>query len=269
MGQGNDWGLINGQGYILNRDRSHAAASRLNLQFYLWKISLPEAPAIAEVASGTCLWLMDVAQEYPKGQVLGLDYNLRQAPHQAWLPPNAKTQNWNVFEEPPEELVGKFDLVHTRLLVLVVENKDPRPIIRNLMKLLKPGGYLQWDELDTINMTVKKVHQSQSTPALDQLRDWSFADGRHDWTVNLPQFFAEVGLEDAKADFYGDPIHLARAFNEQHLLTADEFAEGLAKLGKQEVASKYFKIVQDAYAESISGAGLCVPRVVCTARKAS
>ena len=35
MKEGNDWSLTNGQGYILNCDRSHAAASHLNLQFYL------------------------------------------------------------------------------------------------------------------------------------------------------------------------------------------------------------------------------------------
>ncbi|GAB1311029.1 Methyltransferase domain-containing protein [Madurella fahalii] len=274
-----DWSLTNGQGYILNRDRSHAAASRLNLQFYLWKdalkfnihpsisASLSKTAAIAEVASGTGIWLIDVSRELPEAQLDGLDYNLDQAPHPKWLPRNVKMRYWNVFDDVPEDLVGKYDYVHTRLLLLVVESKNPSPIIRNLRKLLKPGGYLQWDELDTVNMTVKKVDPSQQTPALDQLRDWSWADGRHDWTVKLPQFMTEEGFEDAKAYFFGDPPELARAFNEQHLLTAEEFAEGLAKLGKQEAASRYFKLVADAYDESVAGAALCVPRVVCVARK--
>lgn len=163
--------------------------------------------------------------------------------------------------------VGKYDYVHTRLLFLVVESKDPRPIIRKLLKLLKPGGYLQWDELATVNMAVKKADPNLQTPALDQLRDWSWADGRHDWTVKLPQFFTEEEFQDAKADFFGDSPELARAFNEQHLLTAEEFAKGLVKLGKPQAASKYFEIVEDAYNESIAGAALCVRRVICIARK--
>lgn len=277
--QGNDWGLTDNHGYILNRHRNHAAASRLNLQFYLWKDalksnihpsilpSLPKTAAIADVASGTGIWLIDVSRELPEAQLDGLDYNLRQASHPAWLPSNVKMKHWNLFDDVPDDLLGKYDYVHTRLLVLVVESKNPRPILRNLRKLLKPGGYLQWDELDTVNMSVKKVDPNLATPALDQLRDWSWADGRHDWTVRLPEFCAEEGFPDAQADFVGDPPELARVFNEQHLLTAEEFAEGLAKLGKPEVASKYFRIVEEAYEESISGAALCVPRVVCVARK--
>jgi hypothetical protein len=102
---------------------------------------------------------------------------------------------------------------------------------------------------------------------LEQLREWSWAQGRHDWTVRLAEFCAEEGFIDAKIDYFGDGNELARAFNDQHLLTTEEFAEGLAKLGKSEVASKYFRLVEEAYNESVSGAALCVPRVVCTARK--
>jgi hypothetical protein len=36
----------------------------------------------------------------------------------------------------------------------------------------------------------------------------------------------------------------------------EEFAEGLVKLGKQEVTNEYFRTVEDAYNESVSGAVL-------------
>ena len=274
-----DWSLVNGHGYILNRDRRHAAAGRLNLQFYLWKdalqfnihptisSSLSKTAVIADVASGSGIWLIDVSRQLPEAQLDGLDYDLNQAPHQGWLPTNVKTRYLDILGDIPDDLVGKYDYIHTRLLVLVVESQNPRPIIRNLYKLLKPGGYLQWDELDTVNATVKKVDPNLQAPALDQLLDWSCAEGRHDWTVQLPQFLTAEGFHDATIDFYGDGPELARAFNDQHLLTAEEFAEGLAKLGKTEAAAKYFQLLEDAYSESIAGAALCVPRIVCVARK--
>ncbi|OTA64768.1 hypothetical protein K449DRAFT_411371 [Hypoxylon sp. EC38] len=274
-----DWGLTSGHGYILNRNRSHVAASRLNLQFYLWKdalkfnihptilSSLSKTAVIADVASGSGIWLVDLSRELPEARLDGFDYNIRQAPHPQWLPSNVKIRRWNVFEEVPDDLDGKYDYVHTRLLALIVENKNPRPILRNLFKLLKPGGYLQWDELDTVNTCVKKVDPNAQTPALDQLRQWSWAEGLRDWTVKLPQFFTEEGFRDVKIDFVGDSLELAKAFNEQHLLTAEEFAEGLVKLGKQEAASKYFRLVEEAYEESMTGAALCVPRVVCIGQK--
>ncbi|KAM4065219.1 methyltransferase [Hirsutella rhossiliensis] len=274
-----DWSLVNGHGYMLNRNRKHAAASRLNLQFYLWRDALkfnihpsilpllPKTAAIADVASGSGIWLIDVSRQLPESQLDGLDYDLDQAPSKEWLPPNVKTRYLNIFEDIPADLVGKYDYVHTRLLVLVVESKNPRPIIRNLHRLLKPGGYLQWDEIDTVNMSVKKVDPNPQAPALEQLRDWSRAEGRHEWTVRLPQFFIEEGFHDATIDFFGDRPELARAFNDQHLLTVEEFAEGLAKLGKPEAASNYFGLVEKAYNESVAGAALCVPRIVCVARK--
>ena len=274
-----DWSLVDGHGYILDRDRSHAAASRLNLQFYLWKDALKfnihpsilpclsEKAVIADVASGSGMWLIDVSRQLKGAQLDGFDINLRQIPHQKWLPSNVNVRYWDILEDLPEDLVGKYDYVHTRLLLLVVEQKNPRSIIRNLRKMLKPGGYLQWDELDCVNMCVKKVDPNLQAPALDQLREWSWAEGRHDWTVQLPQFFTEEGFHAPKIDYFGDSPELIRAFNEQHLLTVEEFAEGLVKLGKPEAASKYFRLIQEAYNESVAGAALSVPRITCVAQK--
>ncbi|KAK5994070.1 N-methyltransferase tcpN-like protein [Cladobotryum mycophilum] len=274
-----DWGLTNGKGYILNRDRGHAAACRLNLQFYLWKDALkfnihpsilptlPVQASIVDVAAGSGIWLVDVSRQLPDARLDGLDYDLRQAPHANFLPPSVKMSRWNVFDDVPEDLVGKYDYVHTRLLLLVVESQDPRPVLRNLLKLLKPGGYLQWDELDTVHTAVQKADPSVQAPALEGLAEWSMAAGRHDWTVRLADFATEVGFQGAKSDFFGDGPEIARAFTEQHLLTAEEFANGLARLGKLEAAEKYYRLVEQGYEECAAGAALCVPRLVCVAQK--
>ena len=74
---GPDFNLANGQGYML--DRSYTAAYRLNFQFYLRKASLrfnihPSIPVpaqkacIADVATGTAIWLIDVASEIQTAQ---------------------------------------------------------------------------------------------------------------------------------------------------------------------------------------------------------
>lgn len=73
---------------------------------------------------------------------------------------------------------------------------------------------MQWDELDTVNLCVRKVDPSLQTPALDQLRDWSWAEGRHDWTVRLADFLTEEGFVDARIDFVREAEELPRAFNE-------------------------------------------------------
>ncbi|KAG4032390.1 hypothetical protein MFRU_007g02940 [Monilinia fructicola] len=277
--QKTDWNLVDGQGYILDRDRSHAAACRLNLQFYLWRDalgfnidpsilpSLSKESVIADVASGTGIWLIDVSRQFPEAQLDGFDIVLRQSPHPAWLPPNVDVKYLNILGNIPDELIGKYDYVHTRLLVLVIEQKNPRPLIRNLLKLLKPGGYLQWDELDFVNMSVKKVDPNLEAPALQQMKELSWAHGRHDWTIQLPQFLIEEGFQNAKMEHFGDTPELTRAFNEQHLLTMEEFASSLVKLGNHEAASKYFRLIEEGYEESVAGAAFCVPRIVCVAQK--
>ena len=150
-----NWSLVDGHGYILDRNRSHVAASRLNLQFYLWKNtlkfnihptilpSLSRNAVIADVASGSGIWLIDVSRQLPKAQLNGFDNVLRQVLHQDWLSSNVKVRYWSILEDLSDALVGKYDYVHTRLLVLIVEDKNSGAIIRNLRKMLKPGGYLQ------------------------------------------------------------------------------------------------------------------------------
>jgi hypothetical protein len=198
-----------GHGYMLGR--SYIAACRLNLQHYLWRealnfnihpsVQLPKDPVIAEIAVGTGIWLIDVAREHPTAQLDGFDIDLSQAPHPHWLPSNVKLRQWNLFEDVPSDLIGKYDLVHLRLLVLVLSGVDTKPVLQNLLKLLKPGGYLQWDELDCVNMRVKYADPSVPAPALEALVASTYADGRHDWVLNIPQLLTEAGFQEAKLDY--------------------------------------------------------------------
>ena len=65
-----DFNLVDGHKYMLGR--SSAAASSLNLQHYLWKeslhfnllpsVSLHREAHIADVATGTAIWLIEVAR---------------------------------------------------------------------------------------------------------------------------------------------------------------------------------------------------------------
>ena len=65
------------------------------------------------------------------------------------LPKNVKLGILDAFTKNiPQEHVGQYDVVHVRVFAVVVKNNDPEPLIRNAYKMLKPGGYLQWDEFD-------------------------------------------------------------------------------------------------------------------------
>lgn len=70
----------------------------------------------------------------------GFDISLDQVGPKPWLPANMHMHTWNIFEEPPPEFVEYFDVVHVRLITVVVKNNDPRPVLANLTKLLSTSS---------------------------------------------------------------------------------------------------------------------------------
>ena len=45
-------------------------------------------------------------------------------------------QALDASKEPPEHLVGKYDIVHLRLFLIVVNENDPKPFLNHCMRLL-------------------------------------------------------------------------------------------------------------------------------------
>ncbi|TVY13952.1 N-methyltransferase tcpN [Lachnellula arida] len=132
----------------------------LNLLCYLWKdamgyilhpsIQMPGKEwRVADVGAGTGLWLTKLAQIAPKdSQLDGYDISSDQFPAASLTPGNINFRISDAKMPPPEGLWESYDIVHVRLLATIVDNGDPSPILQHCLKLLKPGGYLQWEELD-------------------------------------------------------------------------------------------------------------------------
>lgn len=66
----------------------------------------------------------------------GLDIALHQVPAKHLLPGNVNFKRLDLLEEVPEELVGRYDLVHARFLLGIVQNDDPVPLLGKLLKML-------------------------------------------------------------------------------------------------------------------------------------
>ncbi|KAF2766339.1 S-adenosyl-L-methionine-dependent methyltransferase, partial [Teratosphaeria nubilosa] len=149
--------------YTLPRDQTESG--RLNQQHEVYKqqlgyilhptiaASLPQTAHIADVATGTGVWLLELASTLPQTHTFtGLDLSPAQFP--ATPPPNFTFLTMNVLEPPPSELQGKFDLVNMRLLICGLKHPDWKTAARHVLRLLKPGGYLQWTEGDFAHMNI-------------------------------------------------------------------------------------------------------------------
>ncbi|KAH8164582.1 hypothetical protein CIB48_g3668 [Xylaria polymorpha] len=255
--------------YALMRDCG--ASTRLTAQYYLWKSLLgfllhPDIPIsrdglkIADVATGNGIWLHDLADNTPSSTELhGFDISLDQVGPKPWLPANIHMHIWNIFEEPPPQFLGYFDIVHVRLLTVVVKNNDPCPILKNLAKLLKPGGYLQWDEVDTIGCsaeTVPGVTAENLTTLFVQL------NGRDTWKYELTDLMDQNGYSGSLLHTYEYGLATARLWNDVYVSAWKEFAKSVLKTpeASHELETKAMEEVRN-------GAALMVPNLVWVTRK--
>ncbi|KAH9908174.1 hypothetical protein F4778DRAFT_798173 [Xylariomycetidae sp. FL2044] len=255
--------------YALLRDCN--ANSRLTAQHYLWKDLLgflvhPDIPVratdlkIADVATGNGIWLHDFAHDKPPSiELHGFDVSLDQVGPKPWLPANINMHTWNIFEEPPARFMGYFDVVHVRLITVVVQNNDPRPVLANLRKLLKPGGSLQWDEVDTIGCTIKTV-PNVSADNLDAL--FSQLKGRDTWKYQLTRIMDEHGYAGSTLYTYEYGLGIARFWSDVYVSTWKEFATNV--LRTPEVSDE---LERKAMEETRKGASIMVPKLVWVTKK--
>ena len=132
---------------------------------------------VSKAKNSISCWLLALAAEVPSNWALqGFDSSALQFPASQYLPNNVSPRILDAFDDLPEELSVKFDIVHMRALGLV---GNPGPSIKNSLKMLsrvaqrfsiseslltcliaEPEGYLQWDEFD---LTTFAAHTPATT----------------------------------------------------------------------------------------------------------
>ncbi|KAG6993905.1 hypothetical protein G7Y79_00049g084650 [Physcia stellaris] len=239
-------GETNSDTYVLKR--SYIASARLNLQHLLWvndfggKLLHPDIPIkeeelrLADVGTGTGMWLLDFARQYPRSvQLDGLDISLDQVPHPDWLPSNVSFHEYSVYDEPRADLKEKYDIIHVRHLLLVVKQNDPSPVLDNVLKMLKPGGYLQWGEYDLASRTPVVANPGCSTAELERFSKQVsalFPSPTGSWTADLDKAFRKAGLQDVFVEAVWSPRSHLPFHNDLSLMGHDEAIEGYARQGR-------------------------------------
>ncbi|KAJ5731680.1 uncharacterized protein N7483_006188 [Penicillium malachiteum] len=241
--------------YALMRDCN--ANSRLTAQHYLWRDLLgflvhPDIDTraadlrVADVATGNGIWLQDFARGKPTSTDLhGFDISLDQVGPKAWLPANVHMHVWNIFEDVPDETMTP---AYPSKLEQAID-----PLNQG------PGGYLQWDEVDTIGCSIKTV-PGISARNLDTL--FSQLKGHDTWKYELTQIMDENGYTGSTLYTYEYGLGMARFWNDVYLSTWKEFADNALKTPE---ASR--KLERNAMIETLNGASIMVPKLVWVTKK--
>lgn len=125
---------------------------------------------IADVGTGTGIWLLDLARHLPKTTSLtGFDLDLSQSPNPSWLPSNVTMQRWDLFDPVPAQFRHLHDVTHARFFIQVVREGNAGPVLEQLKALTKPGGYIQWTEPNVWSMRLVKASEDIDASSTEKL----------------------------------------------------------------------------------------------------
>lgn len=126
----------------LNRMDIEHHNQRLQLDGRLHLCPLDDPKEILDIGTGSGIWCMDMADEYPDCQVLGTDLSPVQP---SWVGPNCRfdvddfEQEWTFGSE-------RFDMVHGRFLMGSISSHAN--LYKKIYDSLKPGGWFEIVELE-------------------------------------------------------------------------------------------------------------------------
>ncbi|KAF5573230.1 Methyltransferase domain-containing protein [Fusarium pseudocircinatum] len=122
--------------------------------------SLP-APVIADIGTGTGIWLQEISREMPKlAQLHGYDIDGSKFPVADSVSPNVTFRLHDALLPFHKELHAKYDVVHVRLLYLALKKEDWAVVAANIRTILKPGGWIHWEELGYPGFTCLPISKS-------------------------------------------------------------------------------------------------------------
>jgi SAM-dependent methyltransferase len=168
---------------------------------------LPINARIADVATGTGIWLKDLASVSPSTySFYGFDISSEQ-----YLPTDSLPENVSLdfldFKKPiPEKLQGTFDLVNVRLIIISMGPLDVwKETLKNLLTLLKPGGCVTWTDGNFLNARGFRGASESSTPGhaltIGQLQLNNTLKNRFGYSFpDFGELFHSAGLEGVEED---------------------------------------------------------------------
>ncbi|KAJ5444601.1 uncharacterized protein N7458_008473, partial [Penicillium daleae] len=164
---------------------------------------------VLDCGHGAASWAVEVAEQHPNCELLAKVIGVDIAPHMS--PDDVPNNLWLQVDDLNRRFTfpaNHFDLVHSRLLATGIHRSRWPSYIRDIVRVLRPGGWVQMTEI-YFNV------QSDNGSITDQhaLRRWSThymraLEDRKDIRVGsrLRSFFEEVGLVEIDAKMIPLPL---------------------------------------------------------------
>ncbi len=122
------------------------------------QITLPQVPAILDIACGPGEWVLSMARHVPDGQATGIDISdvmieyARFRAQEEGLH-NARFHCMDALQLPLAFADASFDLIYARFIVGFMRTANWHSLLRECSRLLRPGGVLCHTELDDLGLS--------------------------------------------------------------------------------------------------------------------
>lgn len=166
---------------------------------YLAPLS-PDTRTILDVGSGTGIWAFDMALQFPQAHILGVDMVFTSLPRV--LPNTCLFCHADVLQGLPFP-THQFDFTHQRLLVLAIPAPRWPDVVRELVRVTRPQGWIELLEAGTT------VHNAG--PATERLLSWLNDTARAldielTMVTHLADFLKQAGCQSVEAQNVPVPL---------------------------------------------------------------
>ena len=209
---------------------------------------------ILDVACGPGGWTLDAAFEYPETEVVGIDISqimIEYARAQAWSRglENVSFHEMDVLKRL-DFSENVFDVVNARFMVAFLLRDFWPPVVRELYRVTRPGGYIRLTECDTPGIT--------NSPACEQMLSWmgqlfkkigyGFSpDGKSiGMTPMLPRLLRDAGCEEIQLQSH---VMDFSSGSENHTLQCQNFMTIFYQA--PEITGRTFKIAPPEEVEAV------------------
>lgn len=221
---------------------------------------------ILDLACGPGAWVLDIAYEYPRVEVTGVDISRRMVEYGQALAReqhlhNAAFQLMNILE-PLAFPDNSFDLVNARALFGFMSRNDWPELLKECMRILKPGGMLRLTEIEfgISNGPATEKLTGLFLKALSMTGRSFSPDGRHlGITPMLRSLMREAGFEHMRSvphvldASFGSEDHGPQAQN--HALAnrgLQPFLTRLDMINDEDFEEMYQQSVNEMHSEDFS-----------------
>ncbi len=157
---------------------------------YVAPIQYPKS--ILDVGSGTGRWAHEMATQFPRSKVFGLDIDSSSSRADNTIPTNYRFVAGNVLKELPFPDMT-FDFVHQRFLHMALPVNSWNNVVQELVRITRSEGWVELVESDLI------MHNAG--PAIQKLTEWGFDVARTRGidprvSINIGNFLNAAGLSN-------------------------------------------------------------------------